>query len=502
MRASFPALHGAAIYNPGLLSKQELLQDFIARQSLLERLINDCKDNQKGVAPQHHLLLGLRGMGKTTMLHRLRYAFEDDPQLTSEYLPLIFPEEQYNIAHLSDLWLNCLDTLSDTREQTQGSKVVSNLNKQIDKLSLLSRKDRAEPALDLLLEISAQFERRFVLLIDNFDMVLERLSTKEQWAFRKLLSEESSLLVIGASAQMIEVTYEYNAPFYDFFRTHELTRLNEEEIKLILLRLAKRRKHPEVKKLVIEQPERISTLSLLTGGNPRTIAMLYGILAEGTDGDVRSDLEKLLDNSTPLYKARLETLSKQAQLIVHELALHWDPVTAGTLAERASLKNQTTSSQLERLYKQGIVEKVPYYDRKRQQISSKTGYQIAERFFNIWYLMRASRRVRQRLLWLVKFLQSTNNGQKLELSKFFPDTKKNSIQIEKIDSAIKQLEESQTQDQSRPLYEALLAIKGGTRNTLLTVAPEIRELSNLLLDKLMSKKWGHKPINRKPHPKN
>ncbi len=30
----------------------------------------------------------------------------------------------------------------------------------------------------------------------------------------------------------------------------------------------------------------------------------------------------------------------------------------------------------------------------------KAAYQIAERFFNIWYLMRASRRVRRKLIWL------------------------------------------------------------------------------------------------------
>jgi len=33
--------------------------------------------------------------------------------------------------------------------------------------------------------------------------------------------------------------------------------------------------------------------------------------------------------------------------------------------------------------------------------------------FNIWYLMRASRRVRQKLLWLVKFLEAWFDREKL-----------------------------------------------------------------------------------------
>ena len=37
--------------------------------------------------------------------------------------------------------------------------------------------------------------------------------------------------------------------------------------------------------------------------------------------------------------------------------------------------------------------------------SKKALYQVAERFFNIWYLMRASRRVRAKLRWFVEFLR-------------------------------------------------------------------------------------------------
>jgi acyl-CoA synthetase (AMP-forming)/AMP-acid ligase II len=42
------------------------------------------------------------------------------------------------------------------------------------------------------------------------------------------------------------------------------------------------------------QPERLPTLRLLTGGNPRTTVMLYELLGSGQAGHVRSDLEALL----------------------------------------------------------------------------------------------------------------------------------------------------------------------------------------------------------------
>jgi len=66
------------------------------------------------------------------------------------------------------------------------------------------------------------------------------------------------------------------------------------------------------------------------------------------------------------------------------------------------------SAQLQRLEAEGVVEKVPWV------VATKTAFQIAERFFNIWYLMRASRRVRRRFIWLVKFLEAWFGEQELE----------------------------------------------------------------------------------------
>ena len=115
---------------------------------------------------------------------------------------------------------------------------------------------------------------------------------------------------------------------------------------------------------------------------------------------MRTDLDRLLDQHTPLYKSRFESLSAQAQQIVDALAIHWHPITAADLSAGVRLPVNAVSAQLDRLVRQGLVEKVAYYEPE-----SRAGFQIAERFFNIWYLMRASRRVRRKLIWLVEFLR-------------------------------------------------------------------------------------------------
>lgn len=72
---------------------------------------------------------------------------------------------------------------------------------------------------------------------------------------------------------------------------------------------------------------------------------------------------------------------------------------------RLRLDNRTVSMQLDRLFKAGIVERVKAIDMQTREPARGSAYQIAERFFDIWYLMRASRRMRKRLLWLVEFLR-------------------------------------------------------------------------------------------------
>lgn len=387
-------LHGVAVYNPDLLSKPELIAHFVARRSLLEQLASDL--GREGET-QHHLIVGQRGMGKTTLLRRLRHAVEDDPDLDRRWIPLAFPEEQYNISRLSDLYLNCIDALGDALEQRGRHAEARKLEEAVTNLPDRDEPARAKRALDILLSHADKLGRRLLLLIDNLELILDRLK-QQQWGIRELLSAEKRLLLIGSCSAPMEITYRYKEPFYDFFQIHELRGLSEEETREVMLNLARLEGAVAIERALVRDPARLQTLRVLTGGNPRTIALLYSVLSRGMVGDVRSDLERLLDQCTPLYRARFDALPPQAQQIVAALAIRWDPATAGELAELVRLETNTVSAQLNRLVQQGVVEKV------RSDPTSKTAFQIAERFFNIWYLMRAGRRVRRRLIWLVEFL--------------------------------------------------------------------------------------------------
>lgn len=393
-----PSTPPLAVYNPDLLSDADLRAQFVARLVLLNRLLDELR--QPG-PPQHHLLIGQRGMGKTTLLRRLRVAIEDDPGLSARWTALTFPEEQYNVAHLSDLWVNCIDALGDALDRRGEPNAAARIDALIDRLPE-AEAPRAEAALSALLG-EARARGGLVLLIDNLDLVLARLHA-HQWPLRELLSETQHLVFIGASSQLVDGMADYSAAFYDFFASHLLAGLSLDEAQQVTLRLAELRGATHVPALLRDQPGRFKALHQLTGGNPRTVVLLFQIIAQQVNPSeqalsVQAVLEGLLDVCTPIYKARVAALAPQAQQVVDALALGWDPMTAAELATAARLEVNTASAQLNRLVKEGVVEQVHRSDTRR------VGFQLAERFFNIWYLVRAGRRGRRRLSYLARFLE-------------------------------------------------------------------------------------------------
>ena len=154
-----------------------------------------------------------------------------------------------------------------------------------------------------------------------------------------------------------------------------------------------------VRQILAREPERLRTLYDLTGGNPRVLALIYQLLERRETGDVFADLEALLDLVSPYYKARVEDYATaQQRSVIDAIALNWDPITSHDLSAKAGIEITTTSSHLNRMKKDGFIEEVA-------TSGARSGYQLVERFLNIWYLMRhGTRRTRLRLQWLTKFL--------------------------------------------------------------------------------------------------
>ncbi len=107
-----------AVYNPAILDDSDFLAGFVARQDLAASLLARLGEITPRGQAKHYLILGQRGMGKTSLLRRLALGVREDAALAAVLLPLSFREEQYNVHNLHTFWLNCLDALGDYFEKT------------------------------------------------------------------------------------------------------------------------------------------------------------------------------------------------------------------------------------------------------------------------------------------------------------------------------------------------------------------------------------------------
>lgn len=401
-----------SLYNPSRLSDDEIVASFAARKAVFERMLADIAAEKPRSRPQHHLLVGQRGMGKSTLLARLAAELRTDEKLSEIYVPLVFAEEQYAVDRLSKFWLNCLDSLADACERSGDVEAMDRIDLAVKRVaprhgaSVAQDETPAAEALEAFLDEAKVLNRRPVLLVDNLQLVFERISAQQQHVLRELLMRQGAPIMVGASPSPPSESQDYGAAFYDHFKVHYLPALSVEEMRTLMLTLAERVARTDVRDRVLRHPHRLSVLRQLTGGNPRTTVTLFFLYAEDFAPSVFGDLENLLDRVTPLYKARFEELSAQQQVLASAIANHWDPVTARQLAEATGLAQSGIAPQLDRLEKIGFVERVELFG------ESSAGFMIAERFFNVWFLMRsASRRQRREVEFLTRFIESFYEAQ-------------------------------------------------------------------------------------------
>ena len=393
-------LQRISVFMPQRLRDDEIERLFIMRQDIFQTLLDSIKSEKATSIPQHHLIIGQRGMGKTTLLKRLDVELRKAPH-NKKFVPFSFPEEQYNIDRLSKFWLNSLDALADTL-QTEGDEAEAfRLDEQIAELSAIrNEQELSQKAYESLRDAAKSLSRRPVFLLDNLNLIFDRLGEVEQSKLRKLITEPGAPIFIGASPEVFDEDLQYDAPFYDAFAIHYLYKLDFRQTLTMLRHLGEITDQKTLlSQLTAENMPRLETLHALTGGNVRTVVILFSLVAQGFSADVFQDLEALIDQMTPLYKSRFEELAPQAQVVVDAVALNWDPCKLETLRERTSLENNQLSVQLDRLAKSGWISKLG----KRKTAH----YEISERFFNVWYLMRrATRRQRQDMVWLTRFMQA------------------------------------------------------------------------------------------------
>ncbi len=398
-----------SIYNPNQLTRDELIDRFVVRGKKFEQLYRHIHEAKMEVPEEYLLIIGQRGMGKTTLLLRLAYEVERDPKLNNWLIPIVFKEEQYGIRKLFNLWEETAHLLADKDAHFEG------LFDEMDALYTNQHEEEhyEKQVFNLLIEKLQTHQKKIILFIDNLQDLLKKLSKQEGQRLRKILITCPELRIIAASPVSIDALQDYKHPLFEHFKTFHLKGLGEEETVTLIRKLGESYKPDEVDDLIKNQRARIETIRRITGGVIRTNVLLFEIFVDDRKGDVFRDLERLLDRVTPLYKDRTDDLPKNQQVIIDAIALAWDATTTKEIKQRTRLESKVISAQLAQLAKNDWIEIIPTNTKNHL-------YRLKERFYNIWYLMRNGRkRDAQRVLWLVQFLEDwlDENGTKARIEK-------------------------------------------------------------------------------------
>lgn len=401
-------------YTPDEMSEDDFLKRFVVRLEIFQEIFDDIKSSDYSIPNQHYIIIGQRGQGKTSLLRKIQIEVKNDEKLSNFLLPIKFAEEQYQIRSLSRFWEEIADYLQSLYPDIFPT-ILDNMEEHFDD-------EDYELKAFLYLESSIKkSDKKLLLLIDNIDELIAKMSEKEQRQLREVLLSSSSFRIIGGSTKMLEQHYDYSKPFYEFFKIIKLKGFDKKESKKFLLSLAQEDKYKQkIEEIIENNPERIEVIRQLTGGVPRTLVMLFDIFLDDS-GDAFDDLLRILDEVTPLYKHRMDDLPTQLQEIVHTLAINWDGMLTNDIAKKTRIESKSVSAQLKKLERYEIIES--------KSIGKNNIYKIKERFFNIWYLMRFGRKKdRQRVSWLINFLTSWCTKEELEIKAVeFKDKIKNGV---------------------------------------------------------------------------
>ncbi len=379
-----------AVFQAANSDYQSIKNNFVIRQTEFSIII-DAIQNKKANDPlQHELILGRRGSGKSTLLKRIEIEIVENKKLNKKFIAINLAEEQAGVYRLFDLWEQVLEEL----KHQLNIEITTKEYTFFDDNQAYTRY-----LYSLIHEACAKSKKRIVLLLDNFDRIVENF-TDDGSLLRETLINYNDIQIIAGSTRMDEHFWRHDMPFYEFFRRHRLEALSRDEINLLLTHWSDSLGIPALKDFVKNNPGKIENIRILTDGLPRTLQFFIQIVLQKSETSTYEYLKKTMDNVSPLFQERLNALPAQLRKTVLEMSFIWEACTTKQLVEKARMESKLISANLNTLVDKGLVDKIE--TNKKQHL-----YRISERFFNMWLIItQGNPEQKRKAKWLSIFLEN------------------------------------------------------------------------------------------------
>lgn len=351
-----------------MLDKKE--DKVLFHQRELNEIISKIKE--KGLAnKQHFLVTGKNGMGKTFLLKKV-YEYTQTHNLSHQFT-LYFASEQYGINRLSKFWKIVCLKLGELDDTWQSAYATLKL-----------QHDYEQKIIPFIQQHLKQQQQSLVLIVNNFDTLIQKFTILEQHQLREILLE-SSIQIIGSSNGIRQNFGSYESPFFDFFRYVLLADLDWPSCRNYFALMAAEKK---IKLFELEESamlDKLYYLFLLSDKSIRQIATIFELVFIHKKKDIKDILTSIMDKVNGVYQLRMSSLAPLQQEILYYMASIWERCSVSDLEKKLNLRPNAIAGQLKLLEDQQIIKSQVLTGFERLKF-----YEIEDRCFNFWILWNQS----------------------------------------------------------------------------------------------------------------
>ena len=383
-------------YNPAFLTDAELVASFCVRTSEFASIVEALHESTSA-SNVHQIVIGPRGSGKTSLLLRVAAEIRQEESLSRRLLPVVFPEESYCVATVGEFWLECLRRVADQVPSREGGP---DLRRTVEELRTVQDDSAlADRCLGTIQDVADDAAKRLVLIVENLNMMFRDMpdANSAAWQLRHTLQTDARIILLASATSRFDQIDHPDRALYDLFRPLQLRPLNTDECATLWEAVSGQRREPTT----------IRSLEILTGGSPRLLAIVARFGGGLSFQDLMAQLLDLVDDHTEYFKSHLESLPAQERRVYLALAELWKPASTREIAEQARLDTSKCSAQLKRLVERGAVVVAGGSARRKL-------HYLAERLYNIYYLLRSGRGPDRLLEALVRFMASYYSPEELK----------------------------------------------------------------------------------------
>lgn len=260
-------------------------------EELCKQILQIIGDNKSNQIPQHILISGKEGAGKSFVLNEIGNVLKD-----KEYHTTMF------------LYPYCV---------------------------ILKVEDIIQ---------ATSYKGRVALIIDDIDKMFAALSTEELYQLRAYIFRKGAPTLITSCRGLPAGFTDYKAPFYDAFRVFHIPELTSTDIEDLVT--------PEIYQQ-IKGIEGVQTTIPLFNGNVSYIKQFAKEVAKNTN--FQQALDKVVEFNERYFKAKFATFSIVQQRVLYGLAIIGHAAMSSEMSHVSGVSTSNTSSALFRLEKQGVV---------------------------------------------------------------------------------------------------------------------------------------------------